>query len=378
MEVEFMKKEYRLAVVALIFSIILFFGCAGKGDKSMIEETRKAKEGQWKGVHFLAPGHGEMQSLMRAIDQVMAPMGVNVVIFEVNYGYEYESHPELRTHNCLTRKEIKNLVSVCRKNDIRLIPMFNCLGHQSWAKTTFPLLKKYPEFDETPDIPPDNPDIYCRSWCPQHPEVNDIVFDLMGELIEVFEAGAFHVGMDEVFLIAHEECPRCKGENPAKLFAGAVNDYHDFLVKKKGLTMLMWGDRLIDSEEMNYSRWEASANGTAPAIDMIPKDIIICDWHYEKQDEYLSVPYFQEKGFRVWPSSWKNVEAAVALMEYSRKHDQGKVIGHLCTTWYSADETAKQMLGKTVESEHAEESLKVIRAMKKCMEMLNRNERLTK
>ncbi|MCX7894917.1 MAG: hypothetical protein N2447_03040, partial [Thermoanaerobaculum sp.] len=49
----------------------------------------------------------------------------------------------------------------------------------SWAKTTFPLLVKYPEFDETPQIPLDNPDIYCRSWCPLHPKVNDVVFALM-------------------------------------------------------------------------------------------------------------------------------------------------------------------------------------------------------
>src|SRR5260370_1264356 len=83
--------------------------------------------------------------------------------------------------------------------------------------------------------------IYCRSWCPLHPKVNEIVFPLLDEIIDAFQADAFHVGMDEVFLIGSDDCPRCKGKDPAELFAKAVNDLHDHLVRGKKLTMLMWG-----------------------------------------------------------------------------------------------------------------------------------------
>ena len=199
-----------------------------------------------------------------------------------------------------------------------MIPQFQCLGHQSWSKHTYSLLTKYPQFDETPGQYPDNEGIYCRSWCPLHPEVNAIVFDLMDELIEVFEADAFHVGMDEVFLIGEDVCSRCKGKDKAELFAKAVNDYHQHLVSKRKAEMLIWGDRLIDAEKIKYGKWEASANGTAGAVDLIPKDIIICDWHYEPRDAYESVPMFLEKGFRVWPSSWRKIEGAKALIDYSQ------------------------------------------------------------
>ena len=355
----------------LVLGIFLLFssGChGGRGGPMSYDSLKPAEQKQWRGVHFLSPGKKGMPSLLRAIDEVLAPMGVNVLIFEVNYGFDYQSHPELRTGGYLTRNDVKELVALCRKHDIGLIPQFNCLGHQSWAKNTFPLLKEYPQFDETPEIPLDNPDIYCRSWCPLHPEVNKVIFDLFEELIDAFEADAFHVGMDEVFLIAHEQCSRCRGKNPARLFARAVNDYHRFLVEKKGLTMLMWGDRLLDAKEMKYSEWEASANGTAPAIDMIPRDIIICDWHYGKQEEYLSVPYFQEKGFRVWPSSWKEKDASLALLTYSREHSTERMIGHLCTTWYGAGELARQLLGEKVKSKNAAEARKVIKSLRACME----------
>jgi len=302
----------------------------------------------WRGVHFLSPGRDGLPILLRAIDERLAPMGVNVILYEINYGYEFESHPELRAGVALSREDVKALLAVCRKHNIRLIPQFNCLGHQSWAQTTFPLLSRYPEFDETPWVPADNKGIYCRSWCPLHPDVNPIIFALMDELIEAFEADAFHVGLDEVFLLADSRCPRCAGRDPAELFARAVTDYHDHLVKKRGLTMLMWGDRLLDAKATGYSDWEASGpqSGTAPAIDLLPRDIVMCDWHYGLRGSYPSVKFFQEKGFRVWPASWNFAPAARALFNDSRREATPLLLGHLCTTWYDAREVAAALLGE--------------------------------
>lgn len=321
------------------------------------------QKAQWKGVHIMAPQAEDVPLLSTAIEQTLAPLGVNVLILEVNYGFEYRSHPELQANGVLSKADIRSILITCRQNGVRFIPQFNCLGHQSWDKTTFPLLAKYPEFDETPQIPLDNPDIYCRSWCPLHPKVNDVVFSLMDELIEAFEADAFHVGMDEVFLIASDQCPRCCGKNPADLFAKAVNDYYQHLVKKRRLTMLMWGDRLLDDSVMRYGKWEASQNGTAPAIDRIPKDIIICDWHYEPRNEYPSVPFFQQKGFRVLPASWRNVQAALSLRDYARKNATEKMIGHLCTTWSGGGDIARALLDDHKASDSAKGAVQALQAV---------------
>lgn len=286
----------------------------------------------WLGVHVLMTSSDKTTQLTSVIAQ-LAGAGINAVVAEINYGYEYRSHPELRAGNCSSAEQIGRLVATCRQHHVRLIPQFQCLGHQSWSKHTFPLLTKYPQFDETPGQYPDNEGIYCRSWCPLHPGVNPIVFDLMDELIEVFQADAFHVGMDEVFLIGEEACPRCKGKDRAELFAAAVNDYHRHLVGKHKLEMLMWGDRLIDADKIKYGKWEAGANGTAGAVHLIPKDIIICDWHYEPREAYESIPMFLEEGFRVWPASWRKLEGAKALIDYSRGLRHDRMLGHLNTTW---------------------------------------------
>ncbi len=99
----------------------------------------------------------------------------------------------------------------------------------------------------------------------------------------------------------------------------------------------MWGDRLLDAATTGYGKWEAAANGTHPAIDLSPKDIIICDWHYELRDDYPSIPLFLEKGFRVLPGGWKNVAATEALIAAAQQHAGPGMLGHLCTVWGAAE-----------------------------------------
>jgi len=287
---------------------------------------------KWRGIHLMLQNDQQAAALIEELPK-FASLEINSLIVEVNYSFEYQSHPELRSPNFITWAHARQLAQEARNHGIRLIPQFNCLGHQSWSKTTFPLLVKYPEFDETPGQFPDNKGIYCRSWCPQHPDVNPVVFTLIDELIDAFGADGFHVGMDEVFLIASEYCQRCRGGNPATLFAKAVNDLHQHLVKERQVEMFMWGDRLLDSSATGYSEWEAARNGTHPAIDLIPKDIIVCDWHYGKQANYPSVSIFLAKGFRVWPSGWQPLEATRAFSTFVRREKDPRMLGYLCTTW---------------------------------------------
>ena len=266
----------------------------------------------------------------------LAKLGINCVILEVNYGFDFESHPELRaSERPITKAGAKRFAAACRDNGIELVPQFQCLAHQSWAKNTGPLLTKYPELDLTPGAYPNNEGIYCREWDPTNPKTNEIVFALIDELIDAFDAKAFHVGMDEVFLLKDEAChsPRRLSIRPTCLPKSSTICTVT-LSDKRGVTMLMWADRLIDGDRWNMGEWEASKVGTAPAVDKIPKDIILCPWHYEPRQAYESVPMFMDKGFRVLPASWKNVEASNALIRYSREHQRdGPLVGHIFTTW---------------------------------------------
>ncbi|WP_219835412.1 family 20 glycosylhydrolase [Paenibacillus sp. R14(2021)] len=297
------------------------------------------KEWGLRGFHMRFGSHEDVDALKRVITEALMPMGVNVLILEVNTNFQFSSHPEV-SGGTLTRQDARELSALCREGGIRLIPLFDCLGHQGWGGARNSLLRAHPEFDETPHVSTDAkwPDFYCPSWCPSHPDVNALVFDLMDELVDAFEADALHVGMDEVFAIADEGCPRCRGKNKAELFAKAANDYYEHVVRKRGLQMLMWADRLIDSEGLGYSEWEGDIYGIWPAVDLIPKDIVLCDWHYDKLDAYPSVGHLLDKGFTVWPSSWKTPEAALDFFDQSVRQAEergalARMPGMLVTGW---------------------------------------------
>jgi hypothetical protein len=294
-----------------------------------------AKPGeQWRAVHLIDYStDADLDTLSQNLPK-LAAMGINVVILEVDYNFDFKSHPELRRGKTpITKAAAHKLSDLCRKQGIRLIPEFQSLGHQSWKEETFPLLTVYPQLDLTPGAFANNQEIYCREWDPLNAEVNRLVFALMDEIIDAFRATALHVGMDEVFLLASDRSPSTKGKDPAKLFAKSVNELHEHLVKKRHVEMLMWGDRLIDGKKYDFGEWEASENGTAAAIDLIPRDIIICPWHYEPRDAYPSIPVFLEKGFRVLPASWRKVDAAQSLIDYSLKQGNPRMLGHMFTTW---------------------------------------------
>lgn len=363
------KRNCMIFLYLVIFSIIL---CYANGEEKMTKSAdKKTSDTFIYGVHLFAPWHNEMSIFKRTISEVLAPMGINTIVIEVNYKLAFDSHPELREPGPnLTKEDAREIAEICKKNKIKLVPLFNCLGHQSWAQNNFPLILKYPQFDETPDISLENKKIYCRSWCPSHPEVNKIIFSLFDEIIDAFQADSFHVGMDEVFLIAHDKCPRCNGKDPAKLFAMAVNDYYKHIVEEKKLTMFMWGDRLIDSKESGYHEYESSANGTAPAIDMISKDIIICDWHYEKQKQYPSVVYFQKKGFRVMPSTWRDWKATEQFIKYAHETKTEKLAGHLFTTWVGAPDICPALLNEGDLSKAHKDGIESAAAMKDGMKLL--------
>ena len=286
----------------------------------------------WRAVHVIT-GSGRALEDLEGQLPALAKLGVNVLICEVNYGFDYASHPELKpSGGGITKAGAARFAAACRKRGIRPVPMINCIGHQSWKQNTAALLTRYPQFDETPGQYPDNKGIYCRSWCTRHPEVHAIVFALIDELLDAFAADAFHAGMDEIFLIGSEHCSRCKGKDPAALLAATIGELHKHL-KARGAEMLLWGDRLIDAKATGMGRWEAAENGTAGAIDRIPKDIVLCPWHYNQRDAYPSVPMMLTKGFRVLPAGWNKPDAVAALIDYSLSQHSPKMLGYMATTW---------------------------------------------
>jgi Glycosyl hydrolase family 20, catalytic domain len=291
-----------------------------------------------RGLHLGVGGRDGIGRLAQFIREVLPREGVNLLVAEIDYSYAFSSYPQVGGRGALTHEDVLSLLAACRAAGVELVPQINCLGHQSWGGRSGGLLRAFPEFDETPWIPQDAGQdvIYCRSYCPNHPKVHEVLFALIDELAEVCGAGKFHVGMDEVFLIAEAKCPRCAGQDPGKLFAQEVTRLHDHLAEK-GLGMWMWGDRLINAEQFGTGKWEGSANGTWPAVDAVAKDIAVCDWHYERA--FHTPEFFIGKGLGVVASPWRRKEVSLEELDIMRQAaaKSPKALGVLQTTWCGSD-----------------------------------------
>ncbi len=159
--------------------------------------------------------------------------------------------------------------------------------------------------------------------------------------MDICEAEFFHAGMDEVFYIGDDKCPRCSGRDKAELFAGEVTKISNHLAMKDRRLMI-WGDRLIDGKTAGVGLWEGSYNNTHRAIDMIPKSVFICDWHYNRAE--LTNVHFAMKGFDVASCPWNIEQVAdtqlknmIDFRQQSNRVMSGHFQGIVATVWSGAE-----------------------------------------
>lgn len=327
---------------------------------NLMGHTQEAPALPVRGLCIAAPNAGGVARFVKFIDEELAAMKVNTLILRVDFDYQYTVRPELASATGLSKADISALVEACRRHQIRLIPQVNLLGHQSWAGSLGKLLQVYPEFDETPYVSlpekyawPNDDGLYCKSYCPLHPEVHNVVFDIVDEICDAFQSDAFHAGMDEVFYLGEEKCPRCGGRDKAELFAGEVNKIRNHLAQK-GRKLWIWGDRLIDGKTTGMGIWEASFNNTHRAVDMIAKDVVICDWHYERPDQ--TPVYFAMKGLQVITCPWRDPAVAVSQVEdmfrwraSATEEMKDRYLGIMQTVWSSNTSFLDQYYGITAD-----------------------------
>jgi hypothetical protein len=323
-----------------------------------------------RGLCIGAPGYERVDEFVTFMDTELRSRRINVLVLRIDYNYQYTSHPEIVTtqkrkqdsaqSTALSASEIKKIVQACKRNGILLVPLVNLLGHQSWASNMGAFLRAYPQFDETPwvEFPkeykwPNDDSLYCKSYCPLHPDVHTIVYDLVNEIMDVCETDHFHAGMDEVFYIGASKCPRCGGKDRSVLFADEVNRISKH-VKSRGGRLWIWGDRMLDAAATGLGIWEASGNDTYRSIDLIDRSVVINDWHYVSAPE--TPAYFAQKGYAVMICPWNRPDVAIGQVVNYRTFKStapasyaSNFTGFIQTVWTNADNFMDYFSGKAEE-----------------------------
>lgn len=324
-----------------------------------------------RGVHLYMPGRKNLEFFRRLL-RYLAALKYNTLFLEVGGGMEFTRHPEINiawekfvkeaesypggpralqtsqsfpkdsTHTelggggWLSRSEVKGIVEFARGLHMEVIPEVQSLSHAYYLGCS------HPEIAERQDDP--WPDTYC----PSNPASYQILFDVLDEVIEVFNPKVIHVGHDEAYTFGI--CPRCRGKSGAELLAGDINRIYDFL-KSRGIRMAMWGDKLQNILTGGtayggvHKKVEDHASGksyeipeTYQAVDLIPKDILILDWYWELDPR--SEDYFAKKGFEIiWGNFCQNFKAQ-GFRNWEQRGAHPAVRGAEVSTWCDVSEFA--------------------------------------
>lgn len=313
----------------------------------------------FRGVHLFIPSEANMDYAKRLIKYVISPMGYNTVIMQVSGGLQYHSHPRIwqafeetvklgKQGKCpkfphigiadgkpISRELLKEYLAYIRSFGIEIIPEVQSLAHVQYMTHAYPEIAEIAvqEKDDSVDTREEDTlpsSFFHHDYCPSNPRTYEILFDILDEIIEVFQPKEFvHMGHDEVKNIG--VCPLCKGKDPARLFADDVIKIHDHLAQK-GLKMMMWADML-----QPVTKYQ-----TPPAIDMIPKDIVLLDFiwyfHLDKdiEDNLLAKDF---------PVIFGNVYSSHFPRYESRIRKQG-ILGGQISAWTTTSEAEMQQEGK--------------------------------
>ena len=95
-----MKIKRVLLIISLLSTLCLAQDNLGISVQGMKEP--------WRGVHMSIGSRRAVEQLTSVVPK-LSRLGINVIVGEINYGYQYKSHPELARNNASDAKSIKNL-----------------------------------------------------------------------------------------------------------------------------------------------------------------------------------------------------------------------------------------------------------------------------
>ncbi|MBK7353138.1 MAG: family 20 glycosylhydrolase [Nitrosomonas sp.] len=255
-------------------------------------------------------------------DQIKAS-GFNTIQVVLSDGLIFEHAPWKPISNAWSKAEFLSWVSYARARSLDIVPEINLLTHQ---ERFFQNLHPQLMFNKS-------------TYDPRNEKTFEVVFTFIDEIIEAIQPRAIHIGHDEV--AGHLPYSAKKwlrsGEEmlPATLFLKNVTQVHAYL-KRKGIETWMWGDMLISSNEFP-NMLAKHLHGNSPGYgknlrDQLPRDIVICDWHYfDEQTEFPSLSTLQQEGFRVIATTWKNERAIRNFSRYAKNHN---AYGMMATIWF--------------------------------------------
>ena len=323
-----------------------------------------------RGYRVYTPGEHNIDKFKDMIDMLLY-YKYNSVIIEVGGAMEYKKHPainkkwvefctevnkspyeadriqketfpweknSIHTDNgdgaYITQEQMKDIVEYCKFRQIEVIPEVPSLSHADY------IVMAYPELNERIE------DTYPDTYCPSNPKSYEVLFDIIDEVISIFNPRFMNIGHDECYTLG--KCPLCKGKEPSDLYADDIATINNYL-KAKGIRTIMWGEKVYGNVWLEVDGEMVPFGGTgnpkrdvprlAECAGKIPTDVTFLQWYWSictKEEEQN----IQNMGYNMLYGNFQ----PFSLADYRKRCDH--VDGGFVSNWGSPEEEYMQRNGQ--------------------------------
>lgn len=252
----------------------------------------------------------------------------NAALYTMHNSVKFEAIKAYCLPDAMSVDDFKSVVDYGRKFNLEPIPQFNFLSHQE---------RNFISKDVSPELLFND-----QTLDPRKPKVYDIIFSTIDQTIELINPKYFHIGHDEVVGHVPKHIAKYGPILPPELYLANVKKINSYINQKKISTML-WGDMLLyadDFKDMHPGAMNATQSYRW-LIDSIPKNIIICDWHYRDYQHKLrgklsfsTIDYFLDKGFQVLGATFNSNELTRQFSNYVEEKNHPQFRGMIATSWH--------------------------------------------
>ena len=271
------------------------------GTRSLVQLVQKSREGwmvrgmkisdwpdiRYRAAHYDTKHHQDKSEYVRQLIRELADYKMNVLLWEWEDKFAYESHPEIGAPGAFTPDEMREFTSYARQYHVQIVPLVQGLGHVSF-------ILKWPQYKNLREIEASN-----WEFCPLKDGSYELLFDLWDEAIAATPGSEFmHIGTDETYELGRGVECGCRAEAEEigryglmQIFLKRSSEH----IREQGRRVISWGGEYRQEEKIKPPEGMIVAEFTEDLdIAKVSRDAGYPAWVYDPNPgiEHLFLPYF--------------------------------------------------------------------------------------
>lgn len=281
----------------------------------------------WRGAHLFI-GDKALPFHRKLIQNIFARLKMNNLVLQCEQA-KWDATGESAPKWAMSKNDLRQEIAFANRHFLTVTPLVESVGHMDWLFSD-PARASLAEDPQTPYA------IKVAS-----PAADRFLYRLYDEVLGVFHPKFFHIGGDEVTMRGrYPYASAATYPTTVDAFTAQVAKLRDYL-KSKGVGTMMWGDMMLANGEAPDATNARSLAQAEQMRALLPKDIVITDWHYAPSDDFSGPQIFRRAGFqRVIGATWLNPQNIAAFGHSLAQNHQW---GLLQTTWAGFNSNEKNL-----------------------------------